>query len=259
MSAKSTSTSTSTHKALTLLKHVGIHHEQGIRLKELIEATGLDKSTAHRLLGCLVDEGFVEPIATTKLYRLGVESMQLGLSSANMAPLVDRFRPLMLKLARLTEDSVFLVVRSGDMALCVHREEGSYPVKVFLLAPGTRRLLCMSAVGLAILAHETDDEIARLYARHNLSYSKIGITLKRLRQLIAATRQQGFSEVTDFVLEQTAGVGYATRISASTQIGISIAAISARMPHKRRIELGKMLREEVDAFVRSTSPSLERP
>ncbi len=243
---------TSTHKALTLLKHVGMHHEHGIRLKELIDATGLDKSTAHRLLGCLVDEGFVEPIASTKLYRLGMESMQLGFSSANMAPLVDRFRPLMLKVARITEDSVFLVVRSGDMAVCVHREEGAYPVKVLLLSPGTRRPLCMSAVGLSILARESDDEIARIYARHNLSYAKIGLTLKRLRELIATTREQGFSEVSDFVLEHTAGVGYATPISATTQIGLSIAAISSRMPPVRRMALGQMLRAELDAFVAST-------
>ena len=246
---------TSTHKALALLKQVGMHHEHGVRLKDLIESTGLDKSTAHRLLGCLVDEGFVEPMAATKLYRLGVESMQLGFASANMAPLVDRFRPLMLKIARLTEDSVFLVVRSGDMSVCVHREEGNYPVKVLLLSPGTRRPLCMSAVGLSIIAHESDDEIARLYARHNLSYSKIGLTLERLRQLIATTRAQGFSEVSDLVLEHTAGVGYATHITATTQIGISIAAISARMPHARRLEMGQMLRHELDAFVQATQPS----
>ena len=57
----------------------------------------------------------------------------------------------------------------------------------------------------------------------------VSVALKRLRELIATTREQGFSEVSDFVLEHTAGVGYATPISATTQIGLSIAAISSRV------------------------------
>jgi DNA-binding IclR family transcriptional regulator len=47
-------------------------------------------------------------------------------------------------------------------------------------------------------------------------------------------------------------VGYATPISATTQIGLSIAAISSRMPPDRRMALGQMLRAELDAFVAST-------
>jgi DNA-binding IclR family transcriptional regulator len=237
----------STNKALVLLKQVGIHNAQGARLTDLIEASGFDKSTVHRLLGSLLDEGFVERVPTTKLYRLGLESMQLGFASSNMAPLVDRFRPLLVKTASLTEDTVFLVVRSGDHAVCVHREEGAYPIKVFLIAPGNRRPLGLSAVGVAILAQEHDDEVARIYARHNVTYAKVGLSLERLRGMVNFVRTRGYSEMTDFVLPGTAGLGCASRISAATQIGISIAAVSNRMTDQRRHELGALLVAELQA------------
>lgn len=170
----------SASKVLSLLRQVGIHHPQGIRLTQLIEATGQDRSTAHRLLACLIEEGFVERAHPTKLYRLGLEAMQLGLVSAGMAPVVERFRPVMQRVARQTGDTVFLIVRSGDHSLCLHREEGTYPVKAFVIEPGSRRLLGVSSVGLGILARLDDAEVADIYGRHASEYLSWGVTLDKL-------------------------------------------------------------------------------
>jgi DNA-binding IclR family transcriptional regulator len=235
----------STHKALVLLKQVGMHHETGLRLTDLIALTGYDKSTVHRQLLALVDEGFVERIPATRTYRLGVESMQLGFASNNMAPLVDRFRPSMLRIARITEDTVFLVVRSGDWGVCVHREEGAYPVRVFSLGPGDRRLLGVSAVGLAILAQDDDAAIAAMHARHRHAYEVVGMPLGRLLAAVRAARRQGHSEVVGLMIDNTGGVGCAMRVSAATQVGLSIAAIGTRMNGQRRRELGAMLTLEL--------------
>jgi DNA-binding IclR family transcriptional regulator len=238
----------SASKALLLLRHVGMHHPQGVRLTELIGLSGLDRSTAHRLLACLIEEGFVERAAPTKLYRLGIEAMQLGLVSAGMAPVVERFRPVMQKIARQTGDTVFLMVRSGDHALCLHREEGSYPIKAFVIEPGTRRLLGLSSVGVGILARMGDAEVAALHARQAAAYTRLGLTLERLRALVRETRHAGFSEMTDLRTEETSGVGCAFRLSSNSHAGLSIAAINSRMPPQRRKELGRQLRDELQAF-----------
>ncbi|UUZ69743.1 IclR family transcriptional regulator [Polaromonas sp. P2-4] len=236
-------------KALSLLRHVGLHHAQGVRLTDLIGLTGFDKSTVHRLLACLTEEGFVERIARTKRYRLGVEVMQLGLVSADMAPLVDRFRPAMQRIARMSGDTVFLVVRSGDYALCIHREEGPYPVKAFVVEPGKRRPLGISAVGVGMLAQESDAEVVAIHARNARIYERLGMSLAVLHRLAEATRQAGFTEMTDFGPEGTAGVGYAFQISATTRVGVSIAAISSRMNAQRRRELGALLQQELAPMV----------
>lgn len=238
----------SASKVLSLLRQVGIHHPQGIRLTQLIEATGQDRSTAHRLLACLIEEGFVERAHPTKLYRLGLEAMQLGLVSAGMAPVVERFRPVMQRVARQTGDTVFLIVRSGDHSLCLHREEGTYPVKAFVIEPGSRRLLGVSSVGLGILARLNDTEVADIYGRHANEYLSWGVTLDKLGGFLREARKTGFVEMRDLKTEETAGVGCAFRLSSNSFAGISIAAINSRMPVQRRRELGAQLKEELHPF-----------
>lgn len=232
-----------------MLRHIGMHHEEGLRLTDLIGLSGFDKSTVHRLLTCLTDEGFIERVANSKIYRLGVESVQLGLVSTDMAPLVDRFRPTMLRIARMSGESVFLVTRSGNDALCLHRVNGAYPVKTILMEAGKRRMLGVSAAGVGILAYESDDNVTKIYTRNALVYESVGMTLSMVFRLINATRQTGFAEMTAFGPLETAGVGYVLPISATTRVGVSIAGNNSRMHAQRRHELGILLRQELATMV----------
>lgn len=234
----------SASRALALLKLVGNYHPQGVRLKDLIAETGQDRSTVHRLLTCLVDEGFLERAAPSKSYRLGMEAMQLGLMSAAMVPVVDRFRPVMQRLARQTGDTVFLIVRSGDHALCLHREEGPYPVKAFIIEPGSRRLLGVSAVGMSILSRLPEPEVLAHYQRHESQYLRLRTTCDMLMRAASDTRRMGYSEAHDFRADETNGVGCSFRLSRTSYAGISIAAIRSRMPPERRRELAGQLMQE---------------
>jgi DNA-binding IclR family transcriptional regulator len=249
----------SASKALMLLKLVGNHHPQGVRLRDLITETGLDRSTVHRLLGCLVDEGFLERAAPSKLYRLGMEAMQLGLMSAGMAPVVERFRPAMQRIARQSGDTVFLIVRSGDHALCLHREEGPYPIKAFVVEPGGRRLLGASSVGMCILAQLPDAEILASHARHEAEYGRLRFSADKLMRAVRDARKKGYSEAQDFRTDETNGVGCCFRLSRSSFAGISIAAINSRMPPERRRELGLQLVHEVQAFAWNPESDGDRP
>jgi DNA-binding IclR family transcriptional regulator len=238
----------SASKALMLLKLVGNHHPQGVRLKDLIPETGQDRSTVHRLLACLVDEGFLERAAPSKSYRLGMEAMQLGLISAGMAPVVDRFRPVMQRIARQTGDTVFLIVRSGDHAMCLHREEGPYPVKAFVVEPGSRRLLGASSVGMSILARLSDADVLASFGRHEAEYTRLQFNVDKLMRAVRTTRNNGYAEAQDFRSDETSGVGCSFPLSRNSHAGISIAAINSRMPPERRRELGLQLVHETQSL-----------
>lgn len=238
----------STRRALAVLKLVGVHHGEGLRLTDLIGLTGYDKSTLHRLLASLEAEGFVERIPSTKLYRLGVESLQLGFRAADMSPLVERFRPVLHKIARICEDTVFLVVRSGDEVVYVHRQEGAYPVKAFVVEPGRRRLLGFSAVGVCMLAHESDEALAALHARHAKAYEAQGVNLALLTRLVHFARQHGYCEMREVGPPGTAGVGHAFALTRTGLIGVSIAAIRSRMGVRRMRELGRLLQDELAPY-----------
>lgn len=235
-------------RALALLKVVGANHAQGLRLTDLMALTGQDKSTLHRHLAALAAEGFIERIPSTKRYRLGVESLQLGFFAPDMSPLVERFRPLLHKIARLCEDTVFLAVRSGDDVVYVARQEGAYPVKAFVVEPGRRRPMGFSAVGLCMLAGESDAAVAALHARHARAYLQQGLTLAMLRSHVKFAREHGYSEVREIGPVGTAGVGYAFPMSATTSAGVSIAAIRSRMGVRRMRELGRLLQEELAPY-----------
>lgn len=235
-------------KALALLRLVGIHHPDGVRLTDLIARSGQDRSTAHRLLACLEEYGFVERALPSKSYRLGLSALEMGLVSMGMRPVVERFLPLMRRIARQSGDTVFLMVRAADHVLCLHREEGTYPVKVLTSEAGTHLLMGISLAGVAIMAHLEEQEVAAVYERHEDAYRMNGVSLPKLRKAWQRTRATGFAELTDHRHEVTRGVACAIRYSPNSFVGISIAAIDSRMPKQRRAELGAILSRELETL-----------
>ena len=107
----------SLQRALTLLRQVAKYGDTGIRLSHLVLATGLDRGTAYRLLNCLVREQFIDR-DDQHLYRLGPQSILLGSTMTAPTPLLTRFVPAMKRIARISGDTVFLMMRRGDLVYC---------------------------------------------------------------------------------------------------------------------------------------------
>ncbi|WP_251864592.1 helix-turn-helix domain-containing protein [Achromobacter sp. Marseille-Q4962] len=235
-------------RALGLLRVLAQHQEEGIDLQGVMNATGLERSTAHRLLSCLLEEQFAERDRGSRRYRLGVDSMQLGFAALRRTPLLDALRPFAQKLARLSGDTVFLVIRQGDYALCLLREAGSFPVKVFTIDQGERRLLGVGAGGLALLAGLPDEEIAALHGRHAAAYAQAGLGLAALLKTARKTRAAGYSEIVDTITPGVSGVGVAFPVSELTSVAFSFGAISSRLDAARRKEMGALLRAECMAW-----------
>ena len=232
-------------RALNLLRLLAEHHEDGITLTEVLSASGLERSTAHRLLSSLVEERFAERDPDSKAYRLGIDAMQLGFAAMRRVPLVDSCRPLMQKLARISGDTVFLVIRQGDYCLCLHREEGHFPVKVFTTDVGGRRLLGLGAGGLALMSQLSDAEVERIFDRHVAEYAQANFTRDVLLQAIKRTRAIGYADITDTLTVGVSGVGCKFDASASTQAAISFGAITPRLPPERKKEMAHLLMEQL--------------
>ena len=246
----STGGTQSMRRALGLLRILARHQEDGIDLQGVMRESGLERSTAHRLLSSLLEEQFAERDHDAKRYRLGVDAMQLGFAALRRAPLIDTLRPFAQKLARLSGDTVFLVVRQGDYALCLLREAGSFPVKVFTIDEGERRLLGIGAGGLALMAVLSDSEIETVYARHEGLYTQAGVSLPALMKAVRNTRKTGYSEIVDSITTGVSGVGVAFAVSALTSVAFSFGAISSRLDAGRRTEMGSLLKRECEDWVR---------
>lgn len=249
----------SLRRALHLLRLIAAHQEEGVRLTQAMAATGLERSTAHRLLSCLVEEQFAERDPVGKVYRLGVDAMQMGFASMRRVPLVDACRPLMQRLARMSGDTVFLVIREGDYCLCLAREEGHFPVKVFTTDVGGRRLLGLGAGGLALMSRLSDSEIGHIFERHLGEFDQAGFSRSRLMQAVRRTRATGWSDIVDTLTLGVSGVGATFAASTNTMAAISFGAITPRLPSARKKELAQLLIAQLaDAPAASTQAKVGR-
>lgn len=236
----------SLRRGLQLLRLLAERQEEGALLGELVEATGLERPTAYRLLSCLEEERFAERHPQNKRYRLGLDALQLGAAAGEKAPVVDLVIPVMKKLARLSGDTVFLIVQQGDFTVCLHREEGPFPVRVFTTVPGQRRLLGIGAGGLALMAGMSDEAIRDIYHRRGALYADSDMKLAKLISAIEKARKKGYAEIVDTITVGVSGVGCAFSLPFGTAAALSFGAISSRMHAGRRAELGKVLQEELE-------------
>ncbi|WP_038210971.1 IclR family transcriptional regulator [Xenophilus azovorans] len=228
-------------RGLHLLRLLAQNQKQGIRMSDAIELAGLERSTAHRLLSCLVEEGFAEKDERSKRYRLGIDAMQLGSAAVRKMPLVDTMRPIMQRLARISGDTVFFVARDGDEVVCLHREEGPYPIKVFTINIGGRRLLGIGAGGLALMAALEDAEIEDVFARNKVAYEAAGLPRATLWRAVRETRKTGSAIIIETITPGVAGLGQTLPPSLRIPAALSFGTITPRFTPARRTELAALL------------------
>ncbi len=87
-------------------------------LRELAQASGLPRATAHRLLVALEAHGLVARDPAGR-FRLGPRLAELGLRARGDIDLAAVAAPVLAALHARTGESVQLYVRSGDRRLCV--------------------------------------------------------------------------------------------------------------------------------------------
>jgi len=231
-------------RALDILKLLAKEHEQGLELSELVKATGLQRTTVYRLVSALVEKGFVER-DTNKRYRLGIDSMQLGLASMSRAPLLEICKPAMQVISRLTQDTSYLIVRNGDYAHCLHRIDGSPPLKTQTILVGGLRLLGLGTGGQTLLALLSDQEIDALYGRHSLEYEKHAMTRLGLHQAAQRVRRNQIAETKDLITHGLGGVGVAFTVTQGSYAAISVAAPRQRMTPDRTRWVGDIICAEL--------------
>lgn len=239
--------SQSVDRALGLLAMVGRHADRGVSLTSIVDDSGLNKPTARRLLLALMRAGLVEQHEASRRYYLGEEAYVLGSLASRRFGLLQMTMDSLIRLSRKTEDSSFLSVRRGLSAICLYREEGTYPVRTHALQAGAEHPLGVGAGSLAILAALPDEEVESVLAANEaLLVERYPRFLPHhIRDYVAATRERGFSLNPGLIVPNSWGVGVAIRFPDGRPAGaLSIAAIDSRMGADRQKELAAFLAEE---------------
>lgn len=237
----------SIERALSLLSRVGRAGPDGCRLVDIVAGTGLTKPTTRRLLLALIRAGFLDQDQETRRYLIGAEAYVLGMQASARFGIHTLAQEGLVRLADETSDTAFLSISRGHSALCVHREEGSFPIRSHVLQAGDRHPLGVGAGSLAMLAALSDEmaEHALAANREILSERYPSISLALLRDMIRRTRDDGFAVNPGLVMPGSWGVGVAVLDVDGQPLGaLSIAAIEARLSDQRRPEIAGLLIRE---------------
>ncbi|KPH81783.1 transcriptional regulator [Bosea vaviloviae] len=240
--------SQSVDRALRLLALIGREPAGGLPLAEIVAGSGLNKPTARRLLLALMRAGLVEQEAQTRHYCLGEEAFVLGVLAARRHGLLDLAMESLRRLAAVTMDTSFLSVRRDNYCVCLHREEGTYPVRTHALQTGDQHPLGVGAGSLALLAAMPDDDVDRLMAANGsvLTTRYPGFAPDVIRADLAAARERGFALNPGRLVASSWGLGMAFRYPDGRVAGaLSLAAIDSRMQPARQDELAGHLAQEV--------------
>ena len=237
----------SIERASTLLRAVGQRTEGGASLTELVAVSGLKQPTVRRLLLALMRAGLVEQDPVTRGYFLGAETYALGLLAAARFSLHHLARDSLARLARQTEDTAFLTVRRGDYGTCLHREEGTYPIRSHVLHAGDRHPLGVGAGNIAMLAKLSVQEADAIIAAHAptwiAQYPRLAAEI--VAEVVEETRQRGFSVNRGLNFPGSWGIGVAITDAQGAPIAaLSIATIAGRLEQERQIELAGLLHAE---------------
>ena len=136
---------------------------QPVALKTLAQASGLHPSTAHRILGALVNDRLVER-ADPGSYRLGIRLLELGNLVKARINVREHALPHMRDLHAATGEAVNLSVRRDDEIVYVERTSTGRSLMQVVNIVGTRAPLHITAAGKLFLL-EDGSEGLRGYAQ----------------------------------------------------------------------------------------------
>lgn len=239
-------------RVIALLRHIGLHNDEGARLIDISEQLAMPRPTVHRMLKRLVAEQ-VLAVSPSRTYVLGPLLFELGVSAASRFDILDICQPSVERLAARTGDTIILTVRSGTDGLCVDRKQGAYPVKTFTVHIGMRRPLGVGAGSLAILSALRPDEATAIVASNASrlpDYEQLNE--QKLLAMVAATRKRGYSVRDVCAVPGVKGVGVAAIDRAGVPVcALSVSAIASRLNASRQQEMAGVLREECDLILRN--------
>lgn len=234
----------------SVLRALSTSGVSGASTTEIAKAASLARPTAHRLLVSLSEEGFVDRDQRSGRWFLGPELYLLGLMASSRYDVNQHARASVHRLATATGESAFFSARRGDETVCLLREDGSFPIRSFVLFEGARFPLGVVSSGMAVLAFLSDREIDEYLDRVDLTVDwGQAYQTAALRARIVETRERGYALNPGLVVEGSWGMAAAVfDTTGAPRWALTLTGIESRFGADRRPELGRLLLDEAHAL-----------
>lgn len=236
-------------RGLQLLDTVRESGRDGLRVVDLCRAAGLERATVYRLLATLIESGY---IAQRGRFRYTAGPRLASLAPPKATPgFAQRLQPVLARVSAACGDAAFAIVREGPISHCIARHVGTHPVQILVIQVGTRQPLGVGAAGLALLAALPDNDVAGCIAANAPALGQYGgMTPDRMRILVRATRERGWSVIGNHATRGVLAVGMAVHAGDGEPLAaISVASTLARMPRERQQLIARAMREALGALL----------
>ena len=213
-----------TERVLDILELLSTN-ANGMTLSELSRALDAPKSSIMPLVHTMTARKFIYMQKESSKYFIGVAAYSVGASYASHQNALQFIQSEMKMITSTINETCQLGIQNRNQILYIAKEDSTEPLRLISYVGKQLPLYC-SALGRAILAEKTDEEVRQLYPNGLISFTEHTITdWSMLFEELERTRIRRYA----LEKEETAPMVNCVGVSLKNK-GISSAALSVSVP-----------------------------
>lgn len=221
---------TSLDKALSILELV-LDQGRDLSITEISQRLGMGKGTVHRILSTLKEHKLFQQDSNTKMYGLGVRTLEIGAAPKREKYLRKAMAPFMMDLYERCGETVNAAVWEYNEIRYIHRLESAEMLRISTPA-GARFPGYCAATGKIFLSYLSNEDIRQIYGRKNAFKKYTKRTIDCVDDLIADIEKVRIKRVAFDDEEALLGV-YCVAAPVLNSKGECVASISISVPKNR--------------------------
>lgn len=240
-------------KAMSVIEYLS-HHPNGMALQDIASATGINKTSVHRMLSTFEELGYVSQIHKNKNYKLTLMLLNIGHSALD-SDVISIVRPMLNELMESFNETINFISREGDKIVFrdkLEPQNASFRTRTFI---GLYSDMYCSAAGKCFLAYASSEEQDNYWRRNEFAIKKLTentITTKNeFMKELELVKQQGFAFDNE---ENEIGISCAAvPVFDKSGAPVYVISISTLTP-----KLRAMLSEQLVEKIKATTVLIER-
>ena len=248
---------TSLEKALSILE-LAIDEGRNLGVTEISRKLGMGKGTVHRILSTLKARRFFFQSKSTKLYGLGVRTLEIGMVSKREKYLRNAMAPFLMDLREKCKETVNAAMWEYNEIRYIYRLESEEMLRISTSA-GARFPGYCAATGKIFLSYMSDEDIRQIYGRKNGLKKRTERSIGSVGALIQEIEKVRVNQVAIDDEETLVGV-YCVAAPILSPNGECVAAISISAPKNRvAVKTGETFAKLLSETARNISSSFRKP
>lgn len=243
-------TSNSAANVLRILNSLA-GHIKPLTAASLARELSMSRSTTYRILGTLVEFGYVSHDQETGRFSLGVRAYELAWAYQRQEPLRRIALTVVEHIVDQVHQSAHFAVLSGKDVIYVVEQRGSMGLSL-VTDVGVRLPAELTASGQAMLAQLSDKQVSALYPSNRYLADRTGSGPKsvvELQEILAQTRARGWAQEVENITPGWSTVAVAVLDNSGYPIGsLAMTYHSTDLPEDRLLPLISKLKQAAAAI-----------